>query len=51
MAHNKKVALVTGGNRGIGCELAKQLALNGFRLSWLVGNKNWVIRLCKNLKR
>jgi NAD(P)-dependent dehydrogenase (short-subunit alcohol dehydrogenase family) len=30
MSHDKQVALVTGGNRGIGYELAKQLALNGF---------------------
>lgn len=30
MSHDKQVALVTGGNRGIGNELVKQLALNGF---------------------
>jgi len=29
MSENRKVALVTGGNRGIGFELAKQLALKG----------------------
>ena len=32
MSKNIKVALVTGGNRGIGYELAKQLALNSFKV-------------------
>jgi NAD(P)-dependent dehydrogenase (short-subunit alcohol dehydrogenase family) len=32
MSQDKRVALVTGGNRGIGYELAKQLALNGFKV-------------------
>nr|WP_263326910.1 SDR family NAD(P)-dependent oxidoreductase [Neobacillus sp. Marseille-Q6967] len=32
MSHDKQVALVTGGNRGIGKELVKQLALNGFKV-------------------
>ncbi|WP_134686727.1 SDR family oxidoreductase [Brevibacillus migulae] len=31
MSENRKVALVTGGNRGIGYELVKQLALSGFK--------------------
>lgn len=31
MAEKKKVALVTGGNRGMGYELVKQLALNGYQ--------------------
>lgn len=29
---NKQIALVTGGNRGLGNELAKQLALKGFKV-------------------
>jgi NAD(P)-dependent dehydrogenase (short-subunit alcohol dehydrogenase family) len=32
MLQNKRVAIVTGGNRGIGYELVKQLALNGFKV-------------------
>ncbi|MBT2738838.1 SDR family oxidoreductase [Bacillus sp. ISL-7] len=32
MSKDIKVALVTGGNRGIGLELVKQLALNGFKV-------------------
>jgi NAD(P)-dependent dehydrogenase (short-subunit alcohol dehydrogenase family) len=32
MSNDKQVALVTGGNRGIGYELVKHLALNGFKV-------------------
>ncbi|MEH7610063.1 SDR family NAD(P)-dependent oxidoreductase [Gottfriedia acidiceleris] len=32
MLHEKRIALVTGGNRGIGYELVQQLALNGFKV-------------------
>ncbi|PWK15026.1 SDR family NAD(P)-dependent oxidoreductase [Tumebacillus permanentifrigoris] len=33
MSHEKRVALVTGGNRGIGYELVKQLAFQGFQVT------------------
>ncbi len=32
MSDEKQVALVTGGNRGIGYELVKQLASSGFKV-------------------
>lgn len=49
MSQDKQVALVTGGNRGIGYELVKQLALNGFKVIWQVGIQKWVMKLRKNL--
>jgi NAD(P)-dependent dehydrogenase (short-subunit alcohol dehydrogenase family) len=36
--HNKPVALVTGGNKGIGLQIAKDLAAHGFTV--LVGSRN-----------
>ncbi|EST51554.1 short-chain dehydrogenase [Brevibacillus panacihumi W25] len=32
MSENSKVALVTGGNRGVGFEMVKQLALSGYKV-------------------
>ena len=34
----EKVALVTGGNRGIGCEISRELALRGFHV--LIGARD-----------
>src|ERR1700720_319937 len=36
--HNKRIALVTGANQGIGLQIAKDLAAHGFTV--LVGSRN-----------
>lgn len=38
MKHANPVALITGANRGIGLQIAKELASNGFTA--LVGSRN-----------
>jgi NAD(P)-dependent dehydrogenase (short-subunit alcohol dehydrogenase family) len=39
MSEDMRVALVTGGNRGIGYELVKQLAMNGFKV--IMASRDW----------
>jgi NAD(P)-dependent dehydrogenase (short-subunit alcohol dehydrogenase family) len=50
MSQDKKVALVTGGNRGIGYELVKQLALNGFQVILTSRNPEMGYKAAQKLK-
>jgi NAD(P)-dependent dehydrogenase (short-subunit alcohol dehydrogenase family) len=51
MSRDKQVALVTGGNRGIGYELVKQLALNGFHVILTSRNPDMGHEAAEKLKR
>jgi NAD(P)-dependent dehydrogenase (short-subunit alcohol dehydrogenase family) len=51
MSQDKKVALVTGGNRGIGYELVKQLALNGFHVILTSRNPEMGHQAAQKLKK
>ena len=50
MSHDKKVALVTGGNRGIGYELVKQLAMKGFKVILASRNQEIGRQVAQKLK-
>ena len=50
MSHDKKVALVTGGNRGIGYELVKQLAMKGFKVMLTSRNPEMGRQVAQKLK-
>jgi len=50
MSHDKKVALVTGGNRGIGYELVKQLAMKGFKVMLTSRNPEMGLQVAQKLK-
>ncbi|MFE4708327.1 SDR family NAD(P)-dependent oxidoreductase [Peribacillus simplex] len=51
MSKGTKVALVTGGNRGIGYELVKQLALEGFKVILTSRNPIMGHKIAKKLKK
>ncbi|KAI3501246.1 hypothetical protein L1887_29110 [Cichorium endivia] len=45
-----RVAIVTGGNKGIGLEICRQLASNGVTVILTALNENWGIEAIENLK-